>query len=237
MSRKRNRNNQQQSTNQSPAAQTPEAASFGNPKSRKKGLIDGIGGILTGASSYKGAFWFGVSLATVSFIKNVAFYMWVGTTVLNAAPILAAIGGFGFAVGTTFCEVYNLSQGTSGVLALNRHFQIASRPDRLPQINATQYHNPDEPGDRYRRTVDGLEALMVPLGWACFGIEVVAGIAFLLGSAPGVEAILELGGFIFSIVGTVGGILLALKSYDMHLPEAAREQLGEVLNSNRRLKI
>jgi hypothetical protein len=235
MSRNRKRN-RQQSQQQAQTPPKPAAANFGKPQQRQ-GLIDGIGGILTGASSYKGAFWFGVGLATVSFIKNVSFYIWVGTSVLNAAPIVAAIGGFGFAVGSTFCEVYNLSQGTSGVLALNRHFQIASRPDRLPQINATQYHNPDEPGDRYRRTVDGLEALMVPLGWACFGIEVVAGIAFLLGSAPGVEAILELGGFIFSIVGTVGGILLALKSYDMHLPEAAREQLGEVLNSNRRLKI
>jgi hypothetical protein len=234
MSRNRKRNRQQSQQPQTPP--NTAADNFGKPQARK-GLIDGIGGILTGASSYKGAFWFGVSLATVSFIKNAAFYMWVGTSVLHAAPILAAIGGFGFAVGTTFCEVYNLSQGTSGVLALNRHFQIASRPDRLPQINATQYHKPDEPGDRYRRTVDGLEALMVPLGWACFGIEVVTGIAFLLGSAPGVEAILELGGFIFSIVGTVGGILLALKSYDMHLPPIAREQLGEVLNSNRRLKI
>jgi hypothetical protein len=123
------------------------------------------------------------------------------------------------------------------VLALNRHFQIASRPDRLPQINATQYHNPDEPGDRYRRTVDGLEMLMGPLGWACFGIEVITGVVFLLGSEPGVEALMELGGFVFSIIGTVGGILLALKSYDMHLPEAVRGQLGEVMNNNRRLKI
>jgi hypothetical protein len=236
--RNRNRNrNRNHGTQQRGNSGSAAATTFGSPNANKKGLIESIGGLLVGASSYKGAFWFGIGLATVSFVKNVAFYISVGVGVMGMAPIAAGVLGLGFAVATTFCEVYNLSQGTSGTLALARHFKIASRPDRLPQISKTQYHDPEEPGDRYRKTIDGMESLMGPLGWACFGVEVLTGIAFLMGADPGIEAIMELGGFIFSIVGTVGGILLALKSYDMHLPAMAREQMSEMANANRRLKI
>jgi hypothetical protein len=202
----------------------------------KKSAVEWITGALYSASSHRTQVWIGLGIAGIFGVSNALFYSGLLSSFSLALPI-ALIGGIAISAITTYFEVGPVVRKKSGRSALEQIWRMGSRVSKLPTVSRQAHHNPEELRDNYRKTEKRYEEGANRMRWLCIGVEVMLGLTFLGSVGTGTAALWKLLWFVASIFGTEHGVVMAIRAGEMEIPAAARAQLDQEMNRNKRLEL